>query len=57
VIVSLITPAPTEEELAVIHWEPPLKAITKTRITGITDPRMVAIGLRLLMVILYIWLH
>lgn len=57
VVVSLVTPAPTEEELAEIHWEPPLKALTKTRITGITDPRMVAIGLGVLMVILYIWLH
>ena len=57
VLVSLVTPAPTAEELAAIHWEPPLKALTKTKLTGITDPRMIAIGLGILMVILYIWLH
>ena len=49
--------APTDEELARIGWEPPLKAITKKKITGITDPRIIAIGLIALMIILYCWLR
>jgi hypothetical protein len=54
VVTSLLTPAPTDEELAAIGWEPPLKAIFGKRITGITDPRMIAIGLGVLMTVLYI---
>lgn len=53
VITSLVTPAPTTE-LKAIHWEPPLKAITREKLTGILDPRTISIGLIVLMTILYI---
>lgn len=53
VVVSLVTPAPTSEELEEMGWQPPLKAITQKKITGITDPRAMAIGLFVLMVVLY----
>ncbi len=54
VIVSLRTPAPTQEELDAMGWRAPLKVLTETKIKGITDPRMIALGLVILMVILYI---
>ena len=53
VIVSLVTPAPTAEELEKMAWQPPLKAITSTKITGITDPRIAAMLLFAVMIILY----
>jgi len=53
VIVSLVTPAPTAEELEKMGWQPPLKAITSTKITGITDPRIAAMLLFAVMIILY----
>ena len=53
VITSLVTPAPTVEELEKMGWKPPLRAITSTKVTGITDPRVVAIGLFILMIVLY----
>ncbi len=53
VIVSLVTPAPTTEELEKMGWQPPLKAITSTKITGITDPRIAALLLFVVMIILY----
>ena len=54
VTVSLMTPAPTEEELDSMGWRPPLKVLTETKITGPFDPRIVAVGLLALMVILYV---
>lgn len=56
VVVTMVTPAPTAEELERIGWEPPLKSIFEKKITGIKDPRIVAIGLFTLMIILYCWL-
>jgi SSS family solute:Na+ symporter len=53
VVVSLVTPAPTAEELEKIGWQPPLKSILEKKITKITDPRIVSIGLFVLMIILY----
>ena len=53
VVVSLATPAPTAEELERMGWKPPLKAITSTKITGITDPRIAAGLLFVVMIILY----
>ncbi len=53
VIVSLVTPAPTAEELEKMGWQPPHKAITSTKITGITDPRIAAMLLFVVMIILY----
>lgn len=54
VIVSLITPAPTEEELDKMGWRPPLKVLTESKVAGLFDPRIIAVGLIVLMVILYI---
>jgi len=54
VIVSLLTPAPVKE-LEAIHWEPPWKAITREKISGIADPRAISVGLIVLMVVLYFW--
>ena len=53
VIVSLLTPAPTADELEKMGWEPPLRSITSGKITGITDPRLMAGVLFVMMVILY----
>ena len=53
VITSLMTPAPTKEELAAIHWEPPLKIITQTPYQGITDPRLISASLFAIMLVLY----
>jgi len=53
VVVSLITPAPSVEELDEMGWKPPLKAFTSTKITGITDPRIAAGLLFVVMIILY----
>jgi SSS family solute:Na+ symporter len=53
VVVSLLTPAPTAEELEKMEWKSPFKAITGTRITGITDPRIAAGLLFVMMIILY----
>jgi len=54
VIVSLKTPAPTQEELDTMGWRPPLKVLTETKIKGLTDPRIISLGLVVLMVILYV---
>jgi SSS family solute:Na+ symporter len=53
VVVSLATPAPTAEELDKMGWKPPLRAITGTKITSITDPRVAAGLLFVAMIILY----
>jgi SSS family solute:Na+ symporter len=54
VVVSLATPAPTVEELDKMGWKPPLKVLFEKKITGITDTRIVALGLFILMAILYV---
>ena len=53
VIVSLLTPAPTADELKKMGWEPPLRSITSGKITGISDPRIIAGGLFVTMIVLY----
>jgi len=57
VVTSLLTPAPTAEELEKMGWQPPLRTLMETKIRGISDPRIIAIGLIVLMVILYTWLR
>jgi len=52
-VVSLVTPAPPSEELEKMGWQPPLRAVTQKKITGITDPRVMAMGLFVLMIVLY----
>ncbi|MHC4535363.1 MAG: sodium:solute symporter family transporter [Planctomycetota bacterium] len=54
VIVSMKTPAPTQEELDAMGWRAPLKVLTETKIKSLTDPRVIALGLIVLMIILYV---
>jgi len=53
VITSLVTPAPTAEELEKMGWKSPLHAITSAKFTGITDPRLMAGTLFVVMIVLY----
>ncbi|MDA0874519.1 MAG: sodium:solute symporter [Bacteroidetes bacterium] len=55
VVTSLMTPAPTQAHVDALHWEPPMRALFGSRITGLTDPRAVSIGLLVLMAVLYAW--
>jgi len=57
VVTSLLTPAPTAEELEKMGWRSPFRVITEKKITGITDPRIVAVGLFVLMIVLYYFLR
>ena len=54
VVVSLVTAAPTQKELDRMGWRPPLKVLTEAKVTGPFDPRVVALGLIVLMVVLYV---
>ena len=45
----------SSKELEKMGWEPPLRAITSSKITGVTDPRVAAGVLFVIMIILY-WL-
>lgn len=51
---SLASPPPPAEQLAGTCWGSPLKALTREKISGPGDPRIVATGLFLLMVGLYL---
>jgi SSS family solute:Na+ symporter len=51
--VSLMTPPPAKESIEGLTWDSPLDVI-RGKITGIGDPRMLALGLFLIMGILYI---
>jgi SSS family solute:Na+ symporter len=53
VFTSLLTPAPSPAELEKMGWQPPLKAVTGTKVTSLKDPRILAAGLFVLMIILY----
>lgn len=53
IVTSLLTPALTQEQLDEMGWQPPLKEITKKKITGLSDPRVLALGLFVLMIVLY----
>ena len=57
VIVSLATPAPSPEKLENVCWDHPLQAITKDRLTKISDPRIIAAILLITMFILYFCLR
>jgi len=56
VTVSLLTPAPDPKSIEGLTWKNPLAVFTTGKISGITDPRILAGGLFLLMAILYILL-
>jgi SSS family solute:Na+ symporter len=53
VIVSLRTPPPEPAKLENVCWEHPLQAVRQGRLAGIGDPRMVALFLFVVMVVLY----
>lgn len=54
IIVSLATPAPNEANLKNLVWDSPLAFLKEGKIQGITDPRIMALILLILMVVLYI---
>jgi SSS family solute:Na+ symporter len=57
VITSLLTPKPGQEQLTNLCWERPGQALALGKITGITDPRIMALILFVLMLTLYIILR
>jgi solute:Na+ symporter, SSS family len=57
IAVSLITPPPAPEQLENACWGSPLKALTQSRITGLSDPRVVALFLCSIMFVLYVILR
>jgi len=57
IIVSHLTPKPLEEQLTNLCWEKPFQAITQGKIVGITDPRVMAGILLVIMIILYTIFH
>lgn len=54
IIVSLTTPAPEDAKLKNLVWEHPLGFLREGRISGITDPRIMALILLIIMVVLYV---
>ena len=57
VIISLSTPPPSKEQLTNLCWERPLQALTQGKVTGVTDPRVMAAILFGIMIILYMIFH
>ena len=53
VTVSLLTPMHSPEQLENVCWDHPIKAITRGKLSGITDPRLVAGVLLAVMIVLY----
>ena len=56
ITVSLMTPPPPKEQLENACWGSPLKAVTQSRISGMSDPRVIAMLLFGLMIGLYAFL-
>ncbi|MGB9836848.1 MAG: sodium:solute symporter [Candidatus Saccharicenans sp.] len=57
VIVSLCTPKPPEESIKHLTWEKPSQVLAQGKIQGLSDPRVVAAALMLILVILYYIFH
>ena len=55
-VVSLATPAPAPEKIENLCWTRPLDAL-RGKMEGMTDPRVMASALLIIMIILYAWLH
>jgi SSS family solute:Na+ symporter len=53
-VVSLLTPAPPAEQVENTTWRNPLSVVLEGKLTGITDPRLIALALFALMIVLYI---
>lgn len=56
IVVSLMTPPPSPEQLENACWGSPLKAL-QGKITGLTDPRVTALILCGVLAVLYVILH
>jgi SSS family solute:Na+ symporter len=54
VIVSLCTPKPSEESIRELTWEKPSHVFTQEKFQGLTDPRIIAAGLLMILVTLYV---
>jgi solute:Na+ symporter, SSS family len=54
IVVSLCTPAPSPEKLKDLVWQHPLEFLTSGKIKGITDPRIMALILLVVMIVLYV---
>lgn len=57
IVTSFLTVPPTSQELGQMGWQSPLKAIREGKMTGPSDPRVVAAGLVVLVIILYVILR
>jgi SSS family solute:Na+ symporter len=53
VVISYLTPKPDQAVIDKFCWDSPLAVFTEKPLTSVTDPRIVALGLIVLMVILY----
>ena len=53
IVVSLVTPAPREENIKNLVWDHPLSFLSEGKIKGVTDPRIMALILLIIMIILY----
>ena len=54
VVVSLLTPAPTMEQVERTTWSRPWAVITQGKLRGLTDARAIAVALLVLMAVLYL---
>ena len=52
-VVSLLTPPPDPAKIEGLTWKNPLQVISQGKITGLLDPRVIAVLLLLIMVVLY----
>lgn len=52
-VVSFLTPKPAAEQIEGLTWNNPLAVIRRGKVTGVSDPRIIAALLLLLMIILY----
>ncbi len=57
VVVSLTSPKPDFDKIKDVCWEHPLQALTKGKVTGIGDPRIIAGLLFVAMIVLYCIFH
>jgi SSS family solute:Na+ symporter len=57
VIVSLLTPRPDPEKVNALTWKSPAAVLTRGRILGLSDPRVLAGGLLALLAVLYVIFH
>lgn len=54
VTVSLLTPPPTDDQIEMMCWKHPLKEILFKKLTKLTDPRLIALLLAMIMSCIYI---